>query len=271
MKRDEGDPRLGWLEAFVATAQHLDFQLAADELGLSATIVKQSVEKLERWLHKILIVDDGPLELYSVDGAQFLPIASGILKSVRSINQGGAISGGGVTGASPALSSVRLSELESFLSIAKHGNYKSSAHQMKCSGSQIRRDVKKLEDVFGCALLAGWSRIEPTPLGHQFAELATGIVFILRESVADISADALLKHRVIAGRNVILARKSELNVIIGRADRKARPTKMDLRQAKAAREQLILLDGVLRGFGSFLSEGEAKPSLTLPPGHAAYR
>lgn len=242
---DSGDPRLSWLEAFVATAKHLDFQLAADELGLTATSVRRSVEKLEAWLHKLLILDDGPLELYDVDGAQFLPVASDILTSIKSFPNRNEIDDRARSLAQSTVSGVRLSELESFLSIATHGNYKSSAYELQCSTDQLRRNVKKLEDVAGCELIAGRSVFGLTDSGREFLDVVNKVVDALRGSVADISKHDPSERHLRTIWNSTLKRSVELSLIIARGERKNRPTKLDIRQTQEAKEAMVMADNLM--------------------------
>ena len=74
------DLRLGWLEAFVATARHLSYERAAIDLGISAKQAKRRVNELEGWLNRVLVLDDTPLELHDADAVWFLPIAKDCLE-----------------------------------------------------------------------------------------------------------------------------------------------------------------------------------------------
>ncbi|NTZ42880.1 LysR family transcriptional regulator [Altererythrobacter sp. SALINAS58] len=258
MKSKQCDPRLGWLEAFVATAQHLDFALAGEELGLNASRVRRNVEKLEEWLHKILIIDDVPLELYAVDGVQFLDAASGILKSAQSLQRHETIRGDRLPS---AVSRVRLSELESFVSIAKLGNYKASAYDQQRSDAQIRRNLRQLERAFGCALVSGHSQIELTDFGREAFDVVSNMVSTLCSCVADISNYDPITPAKLRLRKLFLMRRSELLLVIARVERKERPTKKDKLKLKAAREQLAPLEEALHELRTEISSPVANFSV----------
>lgn len=260
MERDYGDPKLGWLEAFVATAYQLDFKLAADRLRASEITARRSVEYLEIWLHKLLIIDDGQVELYEVDGVEFLPVACRILRDFQSFKRRGAEHDRPLSLAKSALSNVRLSELASFLSIAETRNYKLSAFDLQCSHDQLRKNVRKLEHIFHSKFVSGWSRIALTDSGLRFLRLAQDTVSALQGSVADISRyDPLVPH-LKESLTACLRRRGELSVVIARADRKRHPRKRHISEAKAAEAQLPLIDGNISALRKIMHSRESTPA-----------
>lgn len=242
MNREWGDPKLSWLEAFAATAKHLDFQLAAEELGVGASIAQRRVEKLEVWLHRLLILDDGPLEVYAVDGVRFLEVTTRVLRDFQSFATLAGVTDLALSSRHSAMSTIRLSELESLLSLAAHRNYNAAAYGSKCSPDQVRRNVRKLEDVFGLKLVAGRSQIELTDLGRQFVVVANDTLTALLGSVADISGYDPIMQELAIVRRAYTSRRVELTLIISRAERKRKPSKRHIIEAHAAREQLASID-----------------------------
>ena len=242
---EELDPKLGWLEAFVATARHLSYDSAGVELGIIPTRVKRNVESLEIWLHKVLILDYGPLELHQIDGKEFLAVATDVLEQVQAMTEPTGQVKPALTLRSPR-SEIRLSALKTFVSLARHKNIKMVTFELDYSQDQVRRNLKKLEDVFGDQLLIGYSQLSLTEFGNRLLPAASNIVESICNSVAVIPEDYdPTESRLRIIRRHFLMRKAELQTIIRRADRKQKPTKLDALQVKSAKEQLVRMEEVL--------------------------
>lgn len=70
----EGDLRLVWLEAFVATADLRSYSLAGRRLATGQSNITRYVQSLEAWLRRPLVIGSRPVQL-TPDGVNFLPIA----------------------------------------------------------------------------------------------------------------------------------------------------------------------------------------------------
>lgn len=183
-------PSLGWLQAFLAVADHLDYTLAANDLGVSAETAKQRVEKLEAWLHRILVLVD-PLELNETDGLLFIPIA---VEIVRRFEAACHVSDD-LSDRSPKaqtakqVSKVRLKELESFLSVASERSYKGAARLLNCDVTTVQRTIRDLQSVTGHKFFSGRSVLNLTEEGEEFCDLAEFITRSLQEFRAVIPLD----------------------------------------------------------------------------------
>lgn len=66
-------PHLTWLRAFEATARHLSFTLAAQELGLTQSAVSQHVRNLELYLGRDLFIRSTRALALTEAGGNYLP------------------------------------------------------------------------------------------------------------------------------------------------------------------------------------------------------
>lgn len=183
-------PSLGWIQAFLCAADHLDYKRAAEDLGVSANSAKQRVRELEIWLHKILILDD-PIELNEIDGLLFLPIALGVLQSFEAAcpDCKGASVGPYATRRAKKISKIRLNDLERFLSVADAGSYKGAASILGCDVTTVQRSIQALEDVTDKQLLLGRSSLTLTGDGEAFKDTAAYIAQSLNDFRAVIPVD----------------------------------------------------------------------------------
>ena len=78
MARFEG-LSLVWVEAFVEVAGSTKRKVAADKMGITQGTVTKHVQKLERWLGRVLVFD-GVRPRLTPDGQRFLPVARQILE-----------------------------------------------------------------------------------------------------------------------------------------------------------------------------------------------
>lgn len=180
-------PSLSWLQAFLCAADHLDYDLAAADLGMKPGRVLLRVQKLEQWLHKILILDD-PIELNDVDGAQFKAIAWDILNRFATTCAGDdfSITGMGTSPRTKLLAKVRLHDLERFLALGDEGTYKGAALATGCDAATIYRTIKDLEKVTGHQLVRGRVSVRMTDAGEVFRNAASAIVKSLYDFRAEV-------------------------------------------------------------------------------------
>lgn len=239
-------PRLGWLEAFVASAQCRNFEQAGRDLGLRSS-AERTVERLQIWLHRVLFTGDVPLELVADDGMPpFLPVAKDILdvfyahscastqyqrhnlkKSNRSL--------------------VRLLDLKTVIVVVENGNFDAAAAEIGCAYKVVRDRVKTVEAGLGGSIFAGRSTLVTTDLGTPFIDAARRISRMWEGARADISgyvpgsATALKLYRSALSRRV---------EIVGamRNGRKSNPMRAD--DVAALAEQLRRLDQLISEMGS---------------------
>lgn len=210
-------PSLGWLQAFLCAADHLDYQLAANELGMSANRVLQRVEKLERWLHKILIFDD-PIELNDADSAEFIAVAWEVLNRFAATCQGDNFSIAGLDGLprTRLIAKVRLYDLERFLALAGEGTIKGAADVARCDVGTVYRTVRDLEKVTGSQLVRGRVSVHLTDAGELFRDAAAYIVKSLNDFRAIVPDDydpSIAKAQNLI--DILERRKVKLRFILG--------------------------------------------------------
>jgi hypothetical protein len=183
-------PSLGWLQAFLCAADHCDYERAARDLGTSAARIKLRVEKLEQWLHKILILDD-PTEVNEGDGAQFISIAWEALIRFEAVCSGCNFSITGLGGAprTERISKIRLHDLERFLALANEGTFKGAAAVSRCDVATIHRSIEQLENVSGNRLFFGRVTVQLTGAGDAFKDAASFILKSLNDFTAIIPDD----------------------------------------------------------------------------------
>lgn len=75
--------RISWLDAFVRVARAGKRTAAAEELGITQSAVTKHIKKLERWIGKVLIVENAQPVVLHPDGRDFLPVAEEILRLLR--------------------------------------------------------------------------------------------------------------------------------------------------------------------------------------------
>lgn len=205
-------PSLGWLQAFLCTADHLDYGRAAEDLGINANRVQQRVCKLEQWLRKVLILE-APIELSEADGVQFISIASEVLSRLEAACLGGNFSITGLEGAARTklISKVRLHDLERFLALAGEGTFKGAADVSRCDVATIHRTIKDLEKATGDRLVSGRVSVRVTAAGEAFKDVALFILKSLNDFRAVIPDDydpATAKAKSL--HNLLNGRKAEL-------------------------------------------------------------
>lgn len=246
--------RLGWLEAFVATALHLSYEGAAREVGIDALAVKLNVEELERWLHRLLVLDGTPLEIYDADDICFLAIATECLQlfSVHQVRTNGQPA----TVRKSKTSLIRLIDIQSFIKVVECGNYKSAAYDIGCSHNQIRRNILSLEKALGKSLITGRSIIHATSEGLSFLDDAKILIQTLLSSRAVIPSGynpAATSLQLVS--NALNIRNVQISAIISNLEKRKRSK---ILESEISEGQKILnhLDGLLMG----LSEIETAES-----------
>lgn len=190
MGKQAMSPSLGWIQAFLCVADHLDYKLAAQDLGIHANSVGQRVQKLEQWLVKLLIMDD-PIELTEPDGLLFIDIAWDVLQTVERAcpSYKNDLTGTQRTRKAKQISNIRLDDFERFLSAADQGTYKGVASLSGCDVTTVQRSIKALEAVTGKQFFSGHSSIKLTGDGETFRKNAAHIVKLLNDFRAVVPAD----------------------------------------------------------------------------------
>lgn len=133
----ELSPKLGWLEAFLCTADR-SFVEAGRDLDLHPVNVQKRVEKLERWLRKPLVHDGG--RQLCEDGERFVFVALGILEAVEAHRAKPAHT-------LPRHSSLTLADFENFVTVAEAGSYEGASIGLNRNVTTIGNSVKALQDV----------------------------------------------------------------------------------------------------------------------------
>lgn len=173
---------LGWIQAFLCVADHLDYELAAQNLGIHANSVRQRIQKLEQWLLKLLIMDD-PTELTEPDGLLFIDIAWDVLQTVERAcpSYKNEMTGTQRTHRTKKISNIRLNDFERFLYVADQGTYKGAASLSGCDVTTVQRSIKALEAVTGKQFFSGHSSLKLTGDGETFRKNAAHIVKSLND------------------------------------------------------------------------------------------
>lgn len=233
---DEPDVRMGWVGSFVATARCLDYTTVAREMGVSSSKVKRDVRSLEASLHKLLILDDGPLQLYEIDGAGFLPIAHEILDCLRECISSAAQNTGKAAVSMEKLGGIRVSEMKSFSAVIDHSNYDMAAYELGCSYGKVRDDVKKVQSAFSLRMVTGYRDLHINPVAHiisaEFKQV-NKLIDSYRAAIPDnykISSSRVKKTALRAAY-----RKLELERELVRIRQKPRLSKYDLTKMRDCR------------------------------------
>lgn len=159
-------PKLGWLEAFLCTANR-SFVEAGRDLDLHPVNVQKRVEKLERWLRKPLVHDGG--RQLCEDGEKFVFVALDILGTLEGHRAKPAHT-------LPRHSSLTLADFENFVTVAEAGSYEGASIASNRNVTTIGNSVKALEGVLGNSLISGPAGRTLTQEGDQFREAAQRIV-----------------------------------------------------------------------------------------------
>lgn len=250
---EEPDLRFRWLEAFVVTARHLSYDGAAAEMKSSAPRVKRAAENLERWLHSLLVIGEGNVELFAYNGVPyaelFLSVATEVLESVRVLVKHPPAAAPGGTGHPD----IWLSHFTSLIAAKLAGTYQGAAIDLRLSHDQIRRKVKELERATGKKLVIGRTNIGLSPDGERVASAGLVIASRLLDEIGYIPKDYdPFVNRLRRLRPRYVARKAELAFIIRRAQAKKRLSKYDKLCVEAAREQLEQIELILEGISKLL-------------------
>lgn len=174
------------IEAFAAAAHHLSYQGAAVELGIAPSSVKLNVEELERWLHRVLILDGIPLEVNDADNIWFLSTATECLQLFSAHQTKPLVRSPKAARQKSEISSIRLIDLQSLIKTVEYGNFKAAGYEFGSSPAQVRRNIQKLEMVIGRDLIVGRSMIYATPCGEKFTDDANSIIQKLLDSRASL-------------------------------------------------------------------------------------
>jgi DNA-binding transcriptional LysR family regulator len=183
------NPSLGWIQAFMCVADHLDYALAGQDLGINANRAKQRVHKLGGWLGKVLF-NDHPIQLTAGDGEAFIPIAWAVLQKADAAcpAQKDETTADYFARRAAKISEIHLDDLERFLSVAQQGSYKGAASILDCDVTTVQRSIQALEDVTGSRLFSGRSILALTDDGVTFRDTAGYIAQALNDFRA-VSSD----------------------------------------------------------------------------------
>lgn len=237
------DLRLGWLEAFVATARHLSYERAAIDLGIDARQAKRRVEKLEGWLHRILVLDGTPLELHDADAVWFSPIATDCLQRFSASKNwpGNTPPEHGLR--KSKTTNVRLRDLQTFLKLVEFGSFKAAAYEMGCSPDQARKNILTLESALRKTLVQGRSVLQATDDGTQFVETSNFILDSLLKSRAVVPEDYdPNKQKLINALNTLNVHRMNLSIYADRLENKKKLSKIEKFELEDIRKTLNLLD-----------------------------
>lgn len=163
-------PRLGWLEAYVATARHLSYEVASQEIGVNASNVQRSVERLEIWLHRVLVLGDVPLELPADDGMPpFLPIAASILEAFETCHGAQNPEPASISLRRSKKSMVRLIDLKTVMAVNRYTNFDAAAADLHCSYKTVRSRVSGVESALGRKIFKGRANLLTSAEGEYYA------------------------------------------------------------------------------------------------------
>jgi len=265
-------PSLGWLQAFLCTADHLDYGRAAEDLGISANRVQQRVRKLEQWLHKVLILE-APIELDEANGVQFISIAWEVLSRLGAACLGDNFSITGLEDASRTklISEVRLHDLERFLALAGEGTFKGAADVSRCDVTTMHRTIKDLETATGSKLVSGHGSVQVTDAGEAFKDVALFILKSLNDFRAVIPDDydpALAEAKNL--NSLLNRRKMELQSMAALVENSAKKQRGRVRLNEVQQSSDIItkaIDHLENAFGPSSSpcETEIDESGDTPP------
>ncbi len=247
------DLQLGWLEAFVATARHLSYKLAAIELGEKPGETKRHVLQLERWLHRVLVLD-APLELNEEDGEWFLPIATNCLELFSDAKASPNDPPSKLMLRKSKTSDIRLADLQTFIKIVEHGSFKETAYEIGCSHDQARRNIRSLSGALGKTLLEGRSILRPTDDGIRFLETAKFIFETLLHSQA-IIPDGYdpVREQLRKSANTVDIYSMKLSPILSQFEQKRKMSKIDQFEITEGKKTLKNLDDLSNAISNFLA------------------
>lgn len=251
--------RLGWLESFVAAAQHLSYEGAAKDVGIDAPSVKRNVEELERWLHRVLILDGDPLEINDADNVYFLSIAIECLRIFSAHEAMQRDPSLPVFVRKSKISMVRLIDIQSFIKAVELSSFKVAAYEMGFSHDQLRRNISSLEEALGKSLIAGRSIIYPTPEGIRFFDDARSLVTDLLSSRAVIPGNYDPATEPVRSISEILNRQhNRISGIISQLEKRDKPSKIERIEINNGRKVLANIDSFLTDLSGVEKSGEVE-------------
>ncbi|WP_150291712.1 LysR family transcriptional regulator [Sphingobium estronivorans] len=239
------DLRLGWLEAFAATARHLSYERAAIDLGIEERQTKRRVEQLEGWLNRVLVLDGTPLELNNADDIWFLPIAMECLERFSASKTWPGNAPPEQVLRKSKTSNIRLLDLQTFIKLVESGNFKATAYEMGCSHDQVRENISTLQGALRKNLVRGWSVLQATTDGIKFLDTCDFILSSLFKSRAIIPEDYdPNKQKLISSANTLNIHRINLSASVSRLEKKNKPSKMDKLEIADSRKALNVLDNL---------------------------
>ena len=139
---------------------------------------------------------------------------------------------------------VDLSELETFMAVAKLGSFSLAAQQMHVTQPSVTGRVQRLEASLGTALLVRTTRnVEPTPVGAALLAEATEALAGLRKLVGNVRREArLARQRVVVAATPTIAAMS-LPAIIRDYSKRYTDVQVVLRDLRYAEALAALEEG----------------------------
>jgi len=237
----ERSPTLGSLQVFLSFAHHADFKAVAAELQIDATTAARHIEKLEDWLHRILVWKGTPVEVNADVADEFILAAIYILESMEIFCIDNLDS-------NSSFWKIRFYELIDFSLILKSikCDPKSATYKKLrptdpgTSEKSVRDLVKKIELAFGVRkrhrFISGWSLLKLTDVGETFSQELDRALTLLNS----FRADVLEPHSKARDFLKILDRiylNASIDVSVLSRRRMIKSTKMRMEQATVVRDQ----------------------------------
>lgn len=241
---ERASPSLGWLEAYVATAHHLSYEAAGREIGVHASNVQRKVDKLQAWLHRVLIIGDTPLEVTPDDGMpSFLPVATEVLRLFAVSDTGIGVNPGMRLGKSRR-SAVRLVDLKTVLCVSVNTNFEAAASDIGLSYKTVRRRVSTVEAALGGKIFIGRSRLSLSSIGTHIIPSIRLMITLLEGARADVSSFNHTTHMRERTRRALWSCRLTLSAFLASAA-KRRLTKIQRLKVIKAENYLVTIDAAL--------------------------
>lgn len=244
---DTLDPRIGWIEAFLAVSECRSYDAAVGTLGITSSAIERRILKLELWLRRLLVMSGVPVEL-APDAEEFKFIAEEILQLFLEHDSRLASNSTGnkVCLRKSKKSLLRLSQIDDFIALSTAKGYERAVAMRKGKVDVIRDSRSALEKSLGRKLVAGHGYIHLLEDGQRFLISATKISDMLHEFRHDITDRSILRipreFKIL--RKAVERKRQEFKSTISIIERAAVPTRTRKRQLSESKKFLAVLDGV---------------------------
>jgi exonuclease VII small subunit len=261
------DPRLGWIEAFVAVCAARSYDGAVDAIGITPTRIERSILKLEIWLRRLLVMSGVPVEL-GPDGREFESIARGVLREFDAHDNRPKLytSKEALSLLKTKKSVIRLSQIDDFIALSSSDGYSNAAHIRGKKIDEIRDSRSALEEALGRKLVTGHGRIFLSEDGQAFLAAAKQISGRLHDFRAEGRPTPMVPRNLSILCKAIDSRRRELKSIMSAFERAESLTRTRKRQLAEARQSLSVLDRAateLEGIGFNFDQSEIKKILPM--------